>query len=286
MISAYEQQRLDNIAENKLVLKALGLDDDSDSLKPPAPSRRAFKPRQQSAPVEGERRSARVAGKTVSYCQLSEDFFLSEERAADRPRRDRKRTRHFQDTQADGIERDALRREERRLKALEQREAARAVHGVDAPRRAHIVQARPTAVAFHDEDKPHLPNIQDDPIVQRVVRVPNMAPHHAPEKHGECAEIAETEAGVKDYHTDGEKAWCPKCDTMWVLTKRRGSDGRLLLRNHYPCGPGIGGIRIVACRQAAATPCGPGIGGNQAATTTSSTSSTHSTLDTSQAACP
>ena len=97
-VSAYEQQRLDNIARNNAVLVALGLQ--PGTCAPPAPAPKKPKPGPDAAPVvlEPSRRSSRVSQKPPLYAGLSDEYFVSEEReehkaeravarAVDRPRR-------------------------------------------------------------------------------------------------------------------------------------------------------------------------------------------------------
>ena len=72
MVSAYEQQRLDNIAQNNAVLDAFGLLGDN-SLKPSG-WHAASRPATQAArlPNDELRRSSRVAGSNVKYCELND----------------------------------------------------------------------------------------------------------------------------------------------------------------------------------------------------------------------
>ena len=75
MVSAYEQERLDNIARNNAVLDALGLGGNN-SLKPRAPPRAPKPAATQVRSANDElRRSSRVAGSNVKYCELSDAFF-------------------------------------------------------------------------------------------------------------------------------------------------------------------------------------------------------------------
>ena len=83
-LSAYEQQRLDNIARNQAVLRSLGLLDDNKQ-PPPAPKKRGrvdddddvdtFK-----LPPEPSRRSDRVSKKPALYEGLTDAYFNNEEK--------------------------------------------------------------------------------------------------------------------------------------------------------------------------------------------------------------
>eukprot|EP00966_Prymnesium_polylepis_P167696 3876453-Prymnesium_polylepis.2 len=91
-ICAYEQERLDNIARNQAVLASLGLGQEKHCAKTKAPP----KPRRKSDDDDDDddhvpvRRSSRVANTPVQYTELSDEFFVDEERCLNgRPSRDR-----------------------------------------------------------------------------------------------------------------------------------------------------------------------------------------------------
>ena len=88
MLSPYELQRLANIANNQAALKALGLDDPLISKKKKLPTTHYDK-KDDDAPSEPSRRSARVAKLRPLNGGLTDAFCLEEEEEMVRPRRPR-----------------------------------------------------------------------------------------------------------------------------------------------------------------------------------------------------
>ena len=78
-VSAYEQQRLDNIAANNAVLAALGLNGDNSLKEKNNPVNPLRKVPVSSEPAVPERRSSRVSKKTPLYPGLTDKFMLEEE---------------------------------------------------------------------------------------------------------------------------------------------------------------------------------------------------------------
>ena len=92
MLSAYELQRQQTIANNKAFLATLGLGDGNTLCKEPKEKKKRRAP---SAPMpenESPRRSSRVAGRVVDYTNgLTDDYFRLEERKLKRELSKRKR---------------------------------------------------------------------------------------------------------------------------------------------------------------------------------------------------
>lgn len=112
-LSAYELERLANIAANQAKLDELGLGDaEKNKLKAPPPPKR--KRDESSIDVNDDkhpiRRSLRVSNTQVSYLELSDEFCLREEkllaamdRKATHPHRKRSAPASYSDEQAAGI---------------------------------------------------------------------------------------------------------------------------------------------------------------------------------------
>ena len=104
MLSQYELDRLDNIARNKAVLEALGLEDGLTGKSKEKPKARAA-PKSKSdddddvtEPV-AVRRSSRHTGK-VNHIELTDEDMLAEERESLRPKRETRVVSRFEDRQA------------------------------------------------------------------------------------------------------------------------------------------------------------------------------------------
>ena len=105
MLSQYELDRLDNIARNKAVLEALGLDDGLTGKSKEKPKARAT-PKPKSDDDDDDvtepaavRRSSRHTGK-VQHVELTDEDMLAEERESLRPKRATRVVNRFEDRQA------------------------------------------------------------------------------------------------------------------------------------------------------------------------------------------
>ena len=111
MLSAYEQERLDNIARNNAFLDTIGLGENKPAL---IPKKKVTKrchddADDDEASAEPTRRSARVAKIDPEHGQLTDDFCIAEERGLLRSKRARAEpTKAYSEIQA---EEDAERRE-------------------------------------------------------------------------------------------------------------------------------------------------------------------------------
>lgn len=149
MLSAYEQERLKNIARNDAVLEALGLKGGGCLGIAKQPQKR--KRHDDDAPsmqtsLEPSRRSSRVSKQAVTYTELSDEFMLQEERRIERSRRPVNKVARLEDQQAAEQrardEASARRRAAKlRVEQQEQQRILRAAH------EARIEQARNARVA-------------------------------------------------------------------------------------------------------------------------------------------
>ena len=89
MLSAYEQERLDNIARNQAFLDAIGLGEDKPALIPKKKNTKRCRDDtvDDEGPTEPTRKSARVANLDPEHGQLTDDFCIAEERGLLRPKR-------------------------------------------------------------------------------------------------------------------------------------------------------------------------------------------------------
>ena len=89
MLSAYEQERLDNIARNQAFLDAIGLGDDKPDLIPKKKNKRCRDDTDDDdeGPTGPTRKSARVAKLDPEHGQLTDDFCIAEERGLLRSKR-------------------------------------------------------------------------------------------------------------------------------------------------------------------------------------------------------
>lgn len=221
-LSAYEQQRLDNMARNRAHLASLGLDDDDPlgckKKKAPAPKRKE-KDSDDEEP-EPTRRSARQSKTPTTYMQLSDEWCEAEEKqleragrraATDRPQRSCGTISTYADEQADAI-REA---EEANAKKRRIRDKARR----DADAQAQRAALAATAAAY-----PMLP-----PMHSLVNRPAGVSANGFEKK----------ESAV------GPAARCWRCGELWAIRK---SDGRI--RSHT-C------IPLASVAAAATAPSGP-----------------------------
>lgn len=203
MLSAYERQRLQNIAKNNAVLAQLGLAGDNSLREQPEPKTNPppnpKPPRADDAPI---RRSARVAGKHIDYAQgLSHDFFCAEERVAEvRSQRNRKRPVNYSDEQAKDIE-ERERRADMRRRDSQRRMAATTTPVCDTRTTDITPDARFNAASFQRPQAPSAP-------------VYHLAPDVNP--HGPSIPTAKSPF----YFVDGERGQCPLCHLSFVLTKK------------------------------------------------------------------
>ena len=111
MLSAYEQERLDNIARNNAFLDTIGLGENKPAL---IPKKKVTKrchddADDDDAPAEPTCKSARVARMDPEHGQLTDEFCIAEERGLLRSKRARAEpTKSYSEIQA---EEDAERRE-------------------------------------------------------------------------------------------------------------------------------------------------------------------------------
>ena len=212
-LSAYELERLANIARNQVVLEELGLaGNNSLKTKTTPPVKRSLpKDTQNVEPSRRSRRTTNTPDVYGGYCQLTEAYFAAEEhhaeaaerRRANRPQRNRNKPQTFASEQ----ERENALSEARAEKSRCQRRVA------DAEK------ARLAYMAAMDK--------------QRTMPVPYMFnPNHVQPNVGVFPNIVTTQA--KSYHTDGVQGQCPVCMGFFVVRK---SDGRLREHTCLPARP-------------------------------------------------
>jgi hypothetical protein len=123
MLSAYEQERLDNIARNQAYLDAIGLGEDKPAL---IPKKKVTKRSRDDTdgdegPTEPTRKSSRVANLDPEHGQLTDEFCIAEERGLLRSKRARAEpAKTYSEIQA---EEDAERREASLQRAAAKRKA-------------------------------------------------------------------------------------------------------------------------------------------------------------------
>ena len=132
MLSAYEQERLDNLARNQAFLDAIGLGEDKPALIPKkkVTKRSRDDTDDDEGPTEPTRKSARVAKLDPEHGQLTDEFCIAEERGLLRPKRARTEpAKAYSEIQAeeDAARREAsLQRASAKRKVLEDAERQRA----------------------------------------------------------------------------------------------------------------------------------------------------------------
>ena len=133
MLSAYEQERLDNIAKNQAFLDAIGLGNDKPDLIPKKKNKRCrddTDDEEPTEPTEPTRKSARVAKLDPERGQLTDEFCIAEERGLLRSKRAKvEPVKAYSEIQAeeDAARREAsLQRASAKRKVLEDAERQRA----------------------------------------------------------------------------------------------------------------------------------------------------------------
>ena len=91
MLSAYEQERLDNVARNQAYLDAIGLGNDKPDLIPKKKNNKRGRDDtdDDEEPTEPTRKSARVAKLDPEHGQLTDEFCIAEERGILRSKREK-----------------------------------------------------------------------------------------------------------------------------------------------------------------------------------------------------
>ena len=218
MLSAYELQRLKNVAANNAVLAQLGLAGDNSLRDKPPPKKKPPPPPPPSSASVEVRRSSRVSGQHVDYSGgLSDDYFRDEERRAERPERKRSApTNLYSDEQALEIQKRENRAAVRRKQAAaEAAEAQRKAQLADQVEKQNAIRIANNFAATRSlaPSTPFLPSFDDDDFPYK----PPYKPSHQP------VSLANQQ---HTYYTSGERAQCPKCGGFFVLTKQR------VLRQH------------------------------------------------------
>ena len=198
MLSAYEQERLDNIARNQAFLDAIGLGDDKPAL---IPKKKVTKRCRDDAddddvlPAEPTRKSARVAKLDPEHGELTDEFCTAEERGLIRSKRAMTEpAKAYSEIQA---EEDAERRE-----ASLQRAAAKRKALEDAERRRVQEKQRQTMALQHANRA----LIQQQRVNMPIVLPPTLT-------------VATNVKPGARYPVKGETAVCPLCNGLFVLKK-------------------------------------------------------------------
>ena len=203
MLSQYELERLDNIARNKAVLKALGLEDGLTGKSKEKPKARpAPKPKSDdddddvTEPVE-VRRSSRHTGKVKQHVELTDEDMLAEERESLRPKRATLTVNRFVDRQALEVQEREERVEQKR-NAHRQRvalEAAETKAAREAAKQAAAVAHAKVFIVQRSDNR----SIPSGPMIIAGGKVP-----------------------VAPYPTKGKKYTCEFCRGVFVETKKGG----------------------------------------------------------------
>ena len=198
MLSAYEQERLDNIARNQAFLDAIGLGEAKPALilkKKVTKRSRDDADDDDEGPTEPTRKSARVARMDPEHGQLTDEFCIAEERGLLRSKRARAEpTKSYSEIQA---EEDAERRE-----ASLQRAAAKRKALEDAERRRLQEKQRQTIALQHANRV-----LMQQQRVNKPIVLPPSLPFSTNVKPG------------ARYPVKGETAVCPLCNGLFVLKK-------------------------------------------------------------------
>ena len=201
MLSQYELDRLANIASNKAVLRALGLDDSlTGKSKEKSKARPAPKPKSDddddvTEPV-AVRRSCRHTGK-VQHVELTDEDMLAEERESLRPKRATFVVNRFEDRQAAELQEREERAEQKR-NTQRQRVAQEAA----ATKAAKEAAKQAAAVA---QAKVFMAQRSVNPCTPRGPMI-----------------IAGGKVPVAPYPTKGKKYTCEFCRGEFVETKNGG----------------------------------------------------------------
>jgi hypothetical protein len=212
-LSAYEQQRLDNIENNKRVLEALGLLDtklvpESPKLKP-----KPRLPAEVTFPQVASRRSDRVSKTPALYAGLTDEFFRSEQSDDDsddddrrahcslRPQRNPKRVQTFADEFQYKVEKSPRGRTSRK------------------------------------------PTLASQPYFGRLANMPAFAspplPHHASICMPQFAQPKSLPVAGRGFGTSRTPtAMCPICKTQ-QLVRAPLPNGIVFLNMHGPCGKNV-----------------------------------------------
>ena len=200
MLSAYEQERLDNIARNQAFLDAIGLGEAKPAL---IPKKKVTKRSRDDTddddegPTEPTRKSARVAKLDPEHGQLTDEFCIAEERGLLRPKRTKAEpAKAYSEIQA---EEDA----ERRQASLQRAAAKRKVLEDAERQRAQEKQRQIIALQHANRALMH----------QQRVNTPIVLPPAQP-----VATNTSVKPGAR-YPVKGETAVCPLCNGLFVLKK-------------------------------------------------------------------
>ena len=203
MLSQYELDRLDNIARNRAVLQALGLEDGLTGKSKEKPKARAA-PKSKSDDDDDDdvtepvavRRSSRHTGK-VQHVELTDEDMLAEERESLRPKRETRVVSRFEDRQAAELQAREERAEQKR-NAQRQRVAQEAA----ATKAAREAAKQAAAVA---QAKVFMAQRSVNPCTPRGPMI-----------------IAGGKVPVAPYPTKGKKYTCEFCRGEFVETKNGG----------------------------------------------------------------
>ena len=199
MLSQYELERLDNIARNKAVLEALGLEDGLTGKSKEKPKARAAPKSDDDDDdvTEPVRRSSRHTGKVQQHVELTDEDMLAEERESLRPKRETRVVSRFEDRQAAELQAREERAEHKR-NVQRQRVAQEAA----ATKAAKEAAKQAAAVA---QAKVFMAQRSVNPCTPRGPMI-----------------IAGGKVPVAPYPTKGKKYTCEFCRGEFVETKNGG----------------------------------------------------------------
>eukprot|EP00966_Prymnesium_polylepis_P016891 389470-Prymnesium_polylepis.1 len=197
MLSQYELDRLANIASNKAVLRALGLDDSLTGKSNDKPKARAApKPKSDDDDVTepvAKRRSFRHTGK-VQHVELTDEDMLAEKRESLRPKRETRVVNRFEDRQAAELQQKEERAEQKRN--LQRQRLAQETAATKSAKEAKQAAAVAQAKIFMAQRSVNL-SIARGPMIIAGGKVP-----------------------VAPYPTKGKKYICEFCRGEFVETKK------------------------------------------------------------------
>ena len=197
MLSAYEQERLDNIARNNAFLDAIGLGENKPAL---IPKKKVTKrchddADDDEASAEPTRRSARVAKIDPEHGQLTDEFCIAEERGLIRSKRARTEpAKAYSEIQA---EEDAERREASLQRASAKRKA------LEDDERRRLQEKQRQTIAIQQANR--------IAMQQQRVNMPIVLPP--------AQLVASSVKPGARYPVKGETAVCPLCNGLFVLKK-------------------------------------------------------------------
>jgi hypothetical protein len=190
MLSAYEQERLANIARNEAFLEQIGLGNDNPKRIPTKTKRdrSTIADDNDAEPLEPTRKSTRVAKLQPEHGQLTDEFCNAEERGLIRPKRERTAlSRTFSEIQAEEVT--------KRQEASLQRAANMKRKLLEQQQQAHIQQnAQKNRLA----------------VVQRPTNIVLPSPQFPID--------TKLKPGMR-YPVKGDTAVCPLCKGIFVLKK-------------------------------------------------------------------